>query len=206
MVKNFEEMVETIQNGEIYQLIIHFPNKNDNLPLFETNLTSVVALFEAYLESKANDYIEVEKQVGNFGFLALQSHISILFNLVLNILSYKYINGIYFKSLARNVEFNENQQTYDEIKDELVVDTRNELTFPVDEYYYFINLTLSALFDVILPKYDDEEYIKMAYELVIPDEMVVYLSEFYNGKLTPHEFKNVLNNKTKEMKKSHTYN
>lgn len=203
LIKDIDEFIDVKMVEGIYELKLRFPNIDSIHPLISTNLKSVVDFVTSYLKLKLDDYIQLESIIGNMGMLTLSEHVSMLMELILRVLSYKKINGIYFEVSADFKTFNMEEQTEESYKP--FIDTRDGDAHP-NEFYFFLDSLFMMLFETISIIIDDFDKIDAVCNNLFDNIFIDNLNDLYTGKISIDDFSSYLDNENKEMKKSKLMN
>lgn len=195
-MSNKEQYIKIVKNDNIYSLsIVNFTDTDSDTPLLETNLNSITKLISMFINDRIDDYLKLEKMIGNLGTITLSEHMSILINSVIYALSYKKLEGIYVKITAEKQSFDDD---ITELKDAdaILINTIHEDCNPAKEYFYFLNIYVDLVLTSIYTVMEDTEKMNHILDVLLTDDLVANLNDFYYGMITAEEFEIFLSGKS----------
>lgn len=198
MTKKIEDLIDVEKIGEdTYRLSIYFP-EDKKQGVIETNVHSILNIFNNYLEENLERCLQLEEMIGNLGVVALTDSIGPLYFYIDKIFSTADIKGVYFKSLI-NTQVQEDDKI---ISKPIHFDTRIDNVTAPEEHKYFLSVLLETVcLNIIAADAEtsnNEINFDLIMNLLLPVEIISNLNSFYLGEISKEEFSEYLQNETQE--------
>lgn len=195
MNQEYENFINTKEDNGVYRISIYFPNKENEIPIIETNIKTVVNTIQSFLVSNMERFLYLENMVGNLGWVAFCDAFNPLLFVIKTALTKKHVFGVYLKLLVKAEEFD--KYTGEMKNSELVYDTRIKGQIPsalymlcLDTMYESICMAAASLFDDNEENDDNEDdsvYNNLV-DTILSDELVEKLKDLYTNKITEEAF------------------